>query len=144
MALTLFRRARRARRGTSAIEFALVLPVLLTVILGTIEFSWFISTRYDVQRAAREGTRVGATVLVRPEETAEIITDAAEIRARQVLEASGRPCEGGCLTAGELFMHEGYQHLRLRVIYPHRPLFPGMNLVQTQVGASFVMLTQQQ
>jgi hypothetical protein len=51
---------RRAQRGQSLVEFALVLPVLLLVIFGTIEFSFIYQSLNTVHYAAREGARVGA------------------------------------------------------------------------------------
>jgi len=50
----------RKRRGQTLIEFALVLPILLLVLLGIIEFGWLISRTYTVGNATREGARYAA------------------------------------------------------------------------------------
>jgi Flp pilus assembly protein TadG len=46
-------------RGAVAAEFALLLPVLLTILFGIIEFGMIMYGREVVTNAAREGTRAG-------------------------------------------------------------------------------------
>jgi len=46
-------------RGVAAAEFALVLPVLLLILFGTIEFGMMMYGREIVTNAAREGARAG-------------------------------------------------------------------------------------
>ena len=50
------------KRGAVAIEFALLVPVLLMVVLGAIDFGWFFFCQLSVSNAAREGARAGTTV----------------------------------------------------------------------------------
>ena len=47
-------------RGAAAIEFALVLPILLILILGIFEFGRVFSIQVSLSNAAREGARVMA------------------------------------------------------------------------------------
>ncbi len=51
------RRENRAR-GAAIVEFAVVLPLLLTILFGIIEYGWVFMVRQALQTAAREGTRV--------------------------------------------------------------------------------------
>ena len=53
-----FRRLRKNERGTSLIEFALVLPILLALVIGIIEFGWLFNGYITITGAAREGARV--------------------------------------------------------------------------------------
>ncbi|MDQ2960397.1 MAG: pilus assembly protein [Candidatus Dormibacteraeota bacterium] len=46
---------RSSHRGQSLTEFAMVLPVLLLLLLGTIDFGGFFGTRLSVQNAVRVG-----------------------------------------------------------------------------------------
>lgn len=55
-------RGRRQQRGQTLVEFALVAPLLLTVIFGTIEFCFLYQSANTVGFAAREGARVGAVL----------------------------------------------------------------------------------
>jgi len=47
------------QKGTTAVEFAIVLSLLITLIFGIIEFSLFIFNRQVITNAAREGARAG-------------------------------------------------------------------------------------
>lgn len=44
-------------RGAAAVEFALVAPLLVLLVLGSIEFGWFFFSQANVANAAREGAR---------------------------------------------------------------------------------------
>jgi hypothetical protein len=60
------------RRGQGLVEFALILPLLLLIIIGTIEFGRILFIYVNVSNAAREGTRHG---IVDPQNQ-EAITEA--------------------------------------------------------------------
>jgi uncharacterized protein (UPF0333 family) len=49
------------RRAHVALELLLVLPLLLTVLLGTVEFSLMLTAQQQVSLASREAARVAAT-----------------------------------------------------------------------------------
>jgi Flp pilus assembly protein TadG len=49
----------RDERGAVAAEFALLLPVLLTILFGTIEFGMIMYSRELITNASREGARAG-------------------------------------------------------------------------------------
>jgi Flp pilus assembly protein TadG len=66
----------RDRSGQSMIEIALILPVLLLVVIGILEFGMAFSTRQTVTEAARSGAR-DAVVL-------DPSVDRDEVRARIV------------------------------------------------------------
>jgi hypothetical protein len=55
-------KGRRRERGQTLVEFALVAPLLLLVIFGTIEFCFLYQSINTVDFAAREGARVGAVL----------------------------------------------------------------------------------
>ena len=55
-------RSRRAgmaerARGAAVVEFAVVLPLLLTILFGIMEYGWVFMVRQTLQTAAREGVR---------------------------------------------------------------------------------------
>ena len=45
------------RRGNAALEAALVVPILLYLAFGTVEFGYFFYVKNNLQGAAREGVR---------------------------------------------------------------------------------------
>ncbi len=84
---------RTSRRGQALVEFALILPVLLIVLLGIIDGGRLIYEYNAVSNAAREGGR-----------TAIINQTPAEVRAKAAQQATGLGLPttdpGGCPTAG--------------------------------------------
>ena len=48
----------RLVRGTAVVELAVVLPLLLTIVFGIIEFGWVFMVRETLTNASREGCRV--------------------------------------------------------------------------------------
>jgi hypothetical protein len=69
------------QKGAAAVEFAIVLSLLLTLIFGMIEFSLAMFNRQVITNAAREGARAG--IVSRPERLsneaiAAIVVDYAE------------------------------------------------------------------
>lgn len=55
-------RPRPSRRGAHTVEMALVLPILIMVVFGIIEFARANQIRQTVKQAAYEGARVGITM----------------------------------------------------------------------------------
>jgi hypothetical protein len=50
--------ARERDSGASLVEFAIVLPLLIALLLGTIDFGWLFSQNHDLRSASREGARL--------------------------------------------------------------------------------------
>jgi len=48
---------RRRRRGAEVLEAALVMPILLAMGFGTVEFGYYFYTEHNLEGAAREGAR---------------------------------------------------------------------------------------
>lgn len=55
-----YRRRSRPDRGAALVEFALLMPLLLLLILGIVEFGWKFGQFNDVRHAVREGARFAA------------------------------------------------------------------------------------
>ena len=53
-------RSHKSQRGAAALEFALVFPVLLLLLVGIVDFGMLMSTQSVVANAAREGARTAA------------------------------------------------------------------------------------
>jgi Flp pilus assembly protein TadG len=81
---------RRLRRdpesGAAAVEFAIVLPLLMLIVLGCIDWGYYFFCDQIVTNAAREGARAGAVADPALNPNRRAIAEAA---ARNYLTASG-------------------------------------------------------
>ena len=48
----------RRMKGSSAVEFALTLPIFIILVIGIIEFGWYYFVQHTLQYATREGMRL--------------------------------------------------------------------------------------
>jgi Flp pilus assembly protein TadG len=48
---------RRGRRGNAVLDAALVLPILLSLTFGTVEYGYYFFMKHSLEGAAREGAR---------------------------------------------------------------------------------------
>lgn len=53
-------KAKRKERGAVAVEMAMLLPLLLLILIGTIEFGRVLNVQISMTQAAREGARYAA------------------------------------------------------------------------------------
>ena len=89
-------------RGAAAVEFALVLPLLLTIVFGTIEWGYYFFTREIVVNSAREGARAGTLQYTPPTSSTSVaittatnyITSAGLAAAQATVSAV--PASGTC------------------------------------------------
>ncbi len=94
MTLDYRRRAGRGDRGVTAVEFAIILPLLLMMVFGIIEFGRAYSARLTVTHAAREGVRVLAVTEDQSAAEAAAVAATAGLDAAKVT-ATGTPCAAG-------------------------------------------------
>ena len=55
-------RADARHRGQSLVEFALILPTMLLMLVGLIDFGFLFYTNMTLEYATREGARVGSAL----------------------------------------------------------------------------------
>lgn len=65
-------------RAAAVVEFAVVLPLLLTILFGIIEYGWVFMVRQTLQAAAREGARL-AVLQTSVEPYTEVISRVSEV-----------------------------------------------------------------
>jgi Flp pilus assembly protein TadG len=136
--------APRTRRGGAAIEFALCLPLLLLVIGAVVDLSRYISTLEFVSRAAREGARVGSTVIEGATPTGDLIEAQARSQAMILLEEMGHVCGANCAVTAEWLAIDTEWYVRVQVDYPYEPAVGLVTYLPDHASADFTMLTQQQ
>lgn len=57
-----FFKLKKNEKGQSMVEFALVLPLLILIVIGIIDFGWLFNGKITLTSAAREGARVAAII----------------------------------------------------------------------------------
>lgn len=68
-----------SQRGAAVVEFAIVLPLLLVILFGIIEFSFLLYDKAMLTNASREGARVGIVYI--PNRADNVATMEANIEA---------------------------------------------------------------
>src|SRR5581483_6848955 len=92
--------SRNPQRGAAAVEFALVLPLFLSLLMGSIDYGYFFFSDQIVTNAPREGARAGT--LVPPASGSDAAVTAAGAAAAAYLTTNKLGCPGGgtgCITA---------------------------------------------
>lgn len=135
---------RATRRGAAALEFALTLPVLILVLGAVVELSLYISHFHQIQRASRDGARVGSITLEGATADGTQITAAAEAQAIDVLESAGLPCEANCKVKAEWVEKDGWMFVEVVVVYPYASFTSILPSLSEDTTATFRMMTQQQ
>lgn len=126
--------ARRA--GTVTVELAMVLPLLLILLFGIIEFGWLAQDRAELGQVAREGARIAAVGGTPDRITAAIhgntttVTDAElTLVYRYRTWDAGSSSWGGWATLGTDGEQNNAQRgdqIQIKLEYPHKLLVPGL------------------
>lgn len=130
------------RRGSSALEFALTLPIIIAVLAGILEYGWYLFQLSNVVHALRDGTRIGVTVPSADETGSEA---RAEAHARAVMDGLGVPCTdgGGCVVNATIEPAGDISTLRMSIEVDYTPIV-GLLPTPSQLRGSFTMMMQQQ
>ena len=102
-----------SRRGAATVEMALVLPLLLALVLGVVEYGWMFLKFEQVANAARQGVRAGIVA----EATATSVTSAVS----SAMSAAGLASSGYTVTitpSNPMTLEPG-QLLRVAVSVPY-------------------------
>ena len=100
----------RDERGASAVEFGLVLPILLILVLGIIEFGHAFQVQGTLSAAAREGARAMA-LRNDQAEARDAVQEAAEVLDPGVTDAQIEIDPGVCPV-------DGGEDVELTITYP--------------------------
>jgi len=91
-------RARRAPgrgrrdRGAVAVEFALIMPILVTLVFGIISYGYMLSFRQAISQGAAEGARAGAVT-----DAGGDVAASARGAVNNALDSYGVACSGNAL-----------------------------------------------
>ncbi|QEF96812.1 TadE-like protein [Stieleria maiorica] len=82
-------RRRRQRRGAATVEFAICLPALIALTIGTIDLCSMLFLKESITLAAYEGARRG---VARGRTNADVIARVQEFLDERNIQYSGNPC----------------------------------------------------
>jgi Flp pilus assembly protein TadG len=134
-------RSRASEQGAAAVEFALVVPFLLLLVLGIISYGYLLSFRQAVSQGAAEGARAAA---VSPADTDAAKVAAARAALNDSLDTYGVTCDdsgnllhggadvGDCavtIAACANDATEDCASLTVDYLYDDHPLLPDFPLV---------------
>lgn len=108
------RQARRGgERGASLVEFAILAPLLIVLLLGIVEFGWGIAQQLDLRHKAREALRVavvdGTVAEIRNRVCSDDIVDNAAIIRIQNLASGTDPGDtAGVVVEADLIEITGF------------------------------------
>ena len=125
---------RMCDRGASAVEFALVLPLLTVLVFGIIDFGYFFGQFNEVRHAAREGARIAAVSNTDFDQDADSDFDAEDIRLYvcDVLNLSGQSATVNLTQSGTTVGSEA----TVQVVLDSESLSGALNLVIPSTVAS--------
>jgi hypothetical protein len=81
----------RRQRGAAAVEFAIILPLLLGMLMGVIDFGVAYTQNISLQAAAREGARQGITQgdVILYTNSASGLLDISKLQVKFAVDSSG-------------------------------------------------------
>jgi len=131
----------RGRRGSSAIEFALTLPILIVILAGILEYGWYLFQLSNVVHAVRDGARIGVTVPAGDSPGPEA---RATAHARDVLNGLGVPCSesGGCQVVAAIAPAGDVEVLVLTIEVEYEPMI-GLLPHPALLRGNFTMMMQE-
>lgn len=114
------------RRGASALEFALILPVFVALIAAVMDLSWLMFQRSALSSSAALGCRVGALVDPGQDDADwDQLEDSAELAILDALAATRAPCDPeDCSVVVRSFGTDPGRSLGCTIERTFRPLTP--------------------
>ena len=131
---------RHRQRGVAAVEFALVLPLLLTVVMGAIDWGWFFFIDQVVTNCAREAARAGTLLAPPPTSKTSDAVSAANQAGSDFLKAVKFKDQG---VDASVVTVNGGNAIKVTVTYPVGSLTGLLsNIMPANVHATAVMKWQ--
>jgi hypothetical protein len=87
-------------RGANLVEFAVLAPLLVILLLGVVEFGWLFSQNNDVRHGAREGARAAAVNAGTNATLRSITCDSMDLTSPVTVEFTDGPALSGIPAGG--------------------------------------------
>ncbi len=133
--------------GQNLVEFALVIPIFLLFLFGTVEFGWLLYIDHQVTNAAREGARWAAVHGTRCETAPPCQLATTDLVRQQILDRVTLPDPDALGVALQVVNDtngngkpDPDERVRIQVSYPFRPLIGyALPVVEVNLSASSTM-----
>ena len=142
-----------SKRGSAAIEFALLSVVLFLFLSTVVDWGWYMTQRVTVARAVMDGARVGAATFESSHVADGSLTvPAADARTKDVLADLDMPCgDLYCtVTVTHCSINEGgvcgnppFGAIHVALTYDYVPFF-GFIPTPATLNSEFIMATESQ
>ena len=122
-------RSFRSERGAAMVEFAIVLPILLLMVFGIVDFGRALYTLNNLTAAVREGARLASTQISPDPTTGSSMTAVSTAVTNYVVAFGGN---AGAPTVSETFSGTppNMQSITVQIVnYPFTPITPLTNLI---------------
>lgn len=138
------RPTRRPRRGSNAVEFAFMLPLVAGTLAAVIEYGWYMFQQNAIFHSARDGVRLGVTF-----DAVDAPVEAAE-HTRNILggldvgcDPEGAPDPNCAVGATVKESSGGYSYLEIRMAIDYEPI-TGLLPTPPQLVAQYAMVLENQ
>ena len=147
MSRNMFNRALNRQTGIATVEFAIVLPLLVILLLGVTEIGRAMIRYNALTKAAQEGARYAAAYALQGstgvvDVDPQLLTEIRNVVVFGNIAGAGRPVLGGLQAAQVNVVDLGGDQVRVDVTYPYQPLIGPVlpNLGRgSSITTSFVM-----
>lgn len=129
----------RLRRGASAVEFGLTLPIVFLLLSLVLDVGWFLSRQHIAHQAARDAVRWS----VRSSDDPAVVAWIAEANAASWLEAMNIECGEGCVIDADPVSIGGFNGIELTLAVEIQPML-GFVMPSQVVRARYTMLLDRQ
>ena len=119
----------RSERAAAMVEFAIVLPILLLMVFGIVDFGRALYTLNNLTAAVREGARLASTQISPDPTTGSSMTAVSTAVTNYVVAFGGN---AGAPTVSETFSGTppNMQSITVQIVnYPFTPITPLANLI---------------
>jgi Flp pilus assembly protein TadG len=124
---------RRGERGQNLVEFALILPIFMIIVLGTIDFGWALKSYITVVNSAREGARYG---IVCPDTDNQIQQRVSDFSNNQITSTDVTVAWKDASTNNSVARCTSEAYVEVTAGYDHDFITPLGNLLSAVTGGS--------
>ena len=110
------------QKGAAAVEFGIILPLLVLLVFGTIEFGVMFYNKQVLTNATREGARAGITGMIDDADVQQIVRDYCNGKLKNLNGSNDLQVAGDVVVTPEV-NPDGTQDLSVAASFYYKPLF---------------------